>query len=191
MLSRGWECFFGPKLRKEPCIDALCTEASCRMDVILRTQRFHMAAELIHLYKAQALSFIEYRTPAVYHACSTLLGKVDRLQRRFLRVVGVTEELALSEYALAPLASRRDMAMLGVIHRCNLGLGPAHFSKFFRRREHAERSFGTRSEKRRHRWQLDDPRDGTHSELLARSVFGLELWRSRVCKVSSVHCSVC
>ena len=182
---------FDPKLRMEPCIDSLCTEASCRMDVILRTQRFHTAAELIHLYKAQVLSFMEYRTPAVYHACSTLLGKVDRLQRRFLRALGVSDEYALSEYALAPLASRRDMAMLGVIHRCNLGFGPAHFKKFFRRREHTERRFVTRSESRRHRWQLEDPRDGSHSELLARSIFGLigvyNLLPSRIVEEQSVQ----
>ena len=65
------------------------------------------------------------------------------------------------------------MAMLAVVHRCNLGHGPPHFKQFFRRREEPGRRLLTRSDMRRHQWQLEDPRDGTHSELLARSVFGL------------------
>ena len=124
------------------------------------------------LYKSQALSFIEYRTPAIYHACSTILERVDKLQRRFLREIGVSETEALLQHSLAPLRARRDMAMLGVIHRTVLGLGPPHFQHFFRRRGGGQRHL-TRLDCRRHSRQLVDPRDGSHSMLLTRSAFGL------------------
>ena len=74
------------------------------------------------LYKAQLLSYVEYRTPAVYHASSSVLAPIDGIQRRFLRETCVTDEQALFVFNLAPLSVRRDIAMLGVIHRTVLGI---------------------------------------------------------------------
>ena len=82
------------------------------------------------LYKARLLSFIEYRTPAVYHACSTRLRRVDRIQERFLKEVGLSAEEALLSFNLAPLSSRRDIAMMGVIHRASMGQGPPQLHEF-------------------------------------------------------------
>ena len=64
-------------------------------------------AELVHLYKSQILSYIEYRTAAIYHSADTHLNRIDDIQRRFLREVGLTEAAALTEYHLAPLPARR------------------------------------------------------------------------------------
>lgn len=164
---------FDTRLRMEPCVLSTCTDASWKIGVILRTRRFHSTADLILLYKSQVLSYVEYRTPGIYHACSTLLDKLDRQQRRFLRELGLTEEEALLEHNLAPLHSRRDIAMLGLIHRTVLGEGPAHFRKFFRRHSGLAVEPVTRLAHRRHNKQLVDPRNGSHSELLARSAFGL------------------
>ena len=44
----------------------------------------------------------------------------------------MTKFEALTEVKLAPLAVRRDIAMLGVIHRTVLGRGPVHFQRFFK-----------------------------------------------------------
>ena len=41
-----------------------------------------------------------------------------------LKQNGITEIDALTSFHLAPLASRRNMAMLGAIHRAVLGEGP-------------------------------------------------------------------
>ena len=40
-------------------------------------------------------------------------------------------DAALHEFNLAPLESRRDMAMLGLIHRTLLGQGPPQFQQWF------------------------------------------------------------
>ena len=83
------------------------------------------------VYKSRLLSYLEYRTPAVYHATDTVLRKLDAVQIRFLNALDCSELQALMEFNLAPLTARRDMAMLGVIHRTVLGKGPEHFKKFF------------------------------------------------------------
>ena len=56
---------------------------------------------------------------------------------------------ALRYFRLAPLRVRRDIALLGLIHRTVLGLDPKHFREFFSVDEHA-----TREAKGKHRFQL-------------------------------------
>ena len=112
------------------CIDSVCADASWKLKAILRVRRFHSDADMVIMYKARLLSFIEYRTPAVYHACTSRLIKIDKLQDAFLRALGLSREDGLSQYNLAPLQTRRDIAMLGVIHRSVLGVGPPHLDRF-------------------------------------------------------------
>ena len=153
-------------------IHSLAAEAGWRIRTILRTRRFHSTSELVHLYKSQVLSFLEYRTAAIYHACDTHLDHIDRLQRRFLREIDVTAEQAVNEYNLAPLSTKTDIAMLGMIHRAAMGRGPAQLHQFFL--PTVDRSlFPTRARGRRHRRQLREYRTGHFSEMLARSALGL------------------
>ena len=58
---------------------------------------------------------------------------------------------------LAPLCVRRDIALLGVIHRAVLGQGPPHFRKFIMLR-------GTDSQQDKHRMQLKEYRDEDASD---------------------------
>eukprot|EP00969_Alexandrium_andersonii_P269227 11899382-Alexandrium_andersonii.AAC.1 len=44
----------------------------------------------------------------------------------------MSDEEALLRFGLAPLAVRRDIALLGMIHRTILGKGPSQFAAFFR-----------------------------------------------------------
>jgi hypothetical protein len=122
---------FDCQLDMSSTVDELVCSAGWKMRTILRTRRFYCSAELVQLYKTNLLPYLEYRTPAVYHARRQILAKLDRVQTRFLRDAGVSELEALMEFALAPLQTRRDIALLGVIHRTMLGNGPTHFKEFF------------------------------------------------------------
>ena len=79
---------------------------------------------IISQYKAHVLSFIKYRTPALYHSSSTEIAVLDKVQLWFLRELGLDPLDALLQFKLAPLETRRDLAMLGIIHRANLRRGP-------------------------------------------------------------------
>ena len=83
------------------------------------------------MYKAQVLSYIESGTPALYHAAPSVLDRIDRVQRRFLRELGCSEVAALNDFRLAPLVSRRAMAMLGLLHRATLGVAHAQLMTLF------------------------------------------------------------
>ena len=86
--------------------------------------RFFSNKEMIHLYKAQVLSFIESSTPGIFHTAPSTLERVDRVQRKLRREIGISEIEALRNYKLTTLPSRRDMVMLGLVHRIALGLAP-------------------------------------------------------------------
>lgn len=122
---------FDATLSMERAVGEVVVEAGWKLRMLIRTRRFYTDRDLVLLYKAYLLSFLECRTPAVYHARRNVLEKLDRVQSKFLDDLGIPQVTALMEFNLAPLAARRDMAMLGLVHRAVLGKGPSHFRKLF------------------------------------------------------------
>ena len=111
--------------------------ANGKYDKLQRQANFLLIdAHTIHLYKAHVLSFIEYRTAAIYHATGAILRPLDRFQRRFISNLGITGEEALIAFNLAWLEARRDMAMLGLIHRAAVGQGPIQLQTLFPPAQH-------------------------------------------------------
>ena len=88
---------------------------------------------------------------------------------KLLREVGLEEMEALEHFKLAPLETRRDIAMLGVACRAVLRKGPPQLHRFFKLREPRRE---TRSADW-HRRQLETYRDEDHLEVVRRSVLGL------------------
>ena len=164
---------FDCQLKMEGAVKELAQEAGWKLRTLLKTTRFHHDAKLVDVYKSKLLGYLEYRTAAVYHATKTVLEPFDAVQRRFLQVLGCTELEALMEFNLAPLATRRDIAMLGLIHCTVLGKGPSHFKSFFKLAEETQRGYLTRRVAKNHSKQLEDPRKGRFPELLRRSALGL------------------
>ena len=71
-------------------------------------------------------------TPAIYHATKDIRSRLDRVQAKFLQDAGICEAQALMQFNLAPLVARRDIAMLGLIHRTVLRKGPPHSQEHFK-----------------------------------------------------------
>ena len=57
--------------------------------------------------------------------------QIYSVQKRFLRELGFNEVAVLNDYRLAPLESRRGMAMLGALHQVTLGVAPAQLMDLF------------------------------------------------------------
>ena len=163
---------FDCKLLMHSAVRQTADSASWKLRSVMRSSRFFTHSDIILHYKSHILSFVEYRTAGIYHACTSVLQVLDSVQTSFLRELSVSEVEALVYFNLAPLQSRRDMAMLGIIHRSVIGKGPDHFSHFFVREEALIRH-GTRRSRRRHDKQLKDPRGPRFSEQLRRSALGL------------------
>ena len=76
-------------------VQKLAGEASWKLTQLERSACFHTEAELVTLYKSKLLGYLEYQTPAIYHATDTTLAKLDKIQKRLLRIVSCTEREAL------------------------------------------------------------------------------------------------
>ena len=169
---------FDCQLTMRSAAQEIAREAGWKAKALLRCRRFYSQGELVKLYKAQVLSFIESRTPAIHHAAPSVLDAIDRVQRRFLREVGLSEIDALIRHRLAPLSARRDIAMLGLVHRVSHGRAPGPLVDLLsagppQHVRPAEASV-TRGILRRHDRQMPEYISrGGHTETLRRSCFGL------------------
>ena len=151
---------FDCRLFMADAVRSLVGKTRWKIKMLLRGKRFYCLDDLLIQYKQQILSYVEYRTPAIYHATQAVLAQLDCVQDSFLRELGLSSEDALLHFNLAPLSMRRDIALLGVLHRAAIGSGPPQFREFFKRRLGSLR--------------LVDPLEGhSVSLLMRRSIWGL------------------
>ena len=159
-------------------IHEIAGQAHWKLSTILRTRRFHSTKEIILLYKAQVLSYIEASTAAVAHAPAFFLSQLDFVQQRLLQDLNLSPEVALLDYRLAPLKYRRDMALLGLIHRICTKQAPPQFLEFIRPRpiDAVDGPRQWRLDSCAHSRQMLDLIDGRHSRAMERCAWpGLHL----------------
>ena len=165
---------FDTQLTMDEAAREVAREAGWRLKTLLRCRRFYSTPQIVKLYKAQILSFIESGTPALHHASMSVLDAIDRVQRRFLREIGLTEEQALVDYRLAPLQARRDIAMLGMLFRIAHDTAPSELSSLFVPVHRRSEGLPTRALGVRHDRQFQEfVSAGGHTEIYRRSAFGL------------------
>ena len=167
---------FDTQLLMHAAARQVATEAGWRLQKLLKARRYFTTPELVHLYKAQVLSFIESSTPGLFHAAPSVLDRIDRVQRRLLRELGLDELAALHDYRLAPLPSRRDIAMLGVLHKVTLDLAPPQLADLFLVTGLVEEALTLqrlRYWRPLHTRQLHTHASFDCSEIMRRSLFGL------------------
>ena len=165
---------FDPQLLMHKGAREIAVEAGWRLRTILRTRQHFTTPELVRLYKSLVLSYIEAGIPGYFHASPSVLACIDRVQKRFLREVGLTEAEALLDFRLAPLKARRDMAILGFLHRVNIGLVSNQIRDLFPPVAHgSDRVFAPRTAARIHNRQLLDRVTRDSSEQFKGSIFGM------------------
>ena len=163
---------FGAKLLMTTAVHKCTVKVSWKLKSILRVQRFYGTADLVMLYKSHILSFIEYRTAGIYHASTTVLSELDNVQARFRQQLGLSDVDAFMRFNLAPLCVRRDIAMLGVIHRAALLKGPPQLWPFFQRKAQTSLRRSARHGER-HNMQLQECHRGRDLDIMRRSILGL------------------
>ena len=111
ILGLDFDC----RLTMGDAIAGLVSEMGWRVRSVLRPRRYQTTVGMMNLYKSKVLSYAEYRTSAIYHACASSLEAIDRVQGRFLEELGVDKWHAFMVFNLAPLSLRRGIALLGLI----------------------------------------------------------------------------
>ena len=152
------------------CMD-IAAQGHSRARTILRLRPYYSMAQLISFYRSQVLSYLEVYTAAVHHSNKFSMKSIDQVQSMFLEELGVSVKNALFEFHLAPFSSRRDIAILGFLHKIAWRQAPASLLNLFPLGcSHYIRDL--RAPGARHSKQLHDPIDGCQSAAMGRSAFG-------------------
>jgi len=163
---------FDTQLRMHEAIEKLVSKTAPKLTALLRGRRYHTMADMINQYKAHILCILESISAAIFHACDTGLERLDRVQNRFLREMELSPERAFLEFNMGPLRLRRDTAMLSLVHKCVLGVAHQKLCNLFPLDSSEPHRFCTRLASKRHDRQVVDRCNGSHSTLLANSIFG-------------------
>ena len=124
-------------------------------------------------FKTHILCILESCVSAVYHAADSALKPLDRIWGSFLDEIGLTPEASFLEFNMAPLCVRRDIAMLGMLHKCTLQTAHPRLQELFPSAPQADHLRRTRSQHLKHNRQLVELCKGNFLEIMRRSVFGL------------------
>ena len=162
---------FDGKLSMHAAVREVAVQAGWRVKALLRVQRFFSTWELVMLFKAQVLSYIESGVVAFFHAPATTMAPVDRLLLRFLRAIGLSEEDAALQYNLMPLQTRRHLSALGLLHRRVLGKAPAPIEELLPFAPAGRLVLLTRLTSHLHDKQIEDPIKGRETEMFKRSLY--------------------
>ena len=108
-------------LRMHTCIDQLLAKIRPKSTAILRTQAYYSIPELIHQYKTHIWGLVEVHCGGYFHASTSLLDKIDQVQTNFIRKIGVSDREAFLEHNFMPCILRRNIAILGLLHKRVIG----------------------------------------------------------------------
>ena len=123
------DCMIDVDLRMHTCIDQLLSKIRPKSTAILRTRAYYSIAELLNQYKTHIWCLVELHCGAYFHAATTLLEKVSQVQRNFLTKLGLSEQEAFLEHNFVPVTLRRNIAILGLLHKRVLGQCHAAFDR--------------------------------------------------------------
>ena len=159
-------------------VDATLQRARPKCQALMRTRSFYNTADMLLQFKTHILGILESNIGGIYHATSTVLAPLDRVATTFVHGLNLEVDYAFLHFNLAPLSLRRDIAMLGFLHKTNLPHAHPHIKDFFPSRP------GTQI------WDVMGLRTQamSHTELYRRSLFHLvHVYNALPRQV--VHCS--
>ena len=124
-------CMVDVDLRMHSAIEQVLSKIRPKVTAILRTRGYYTTAELILQFKTHIWGLIEANIGGYFHAVSSLLEKIDGVQNRFLRELGLSPAQTFLEHNFAPPSLRRHVGALGLLHKRVLGKCHASFERLF------------------------------------------------------------
>ena len=114
-------CFTDMQLTLDKAIDEILSRIRPKVTALLRTRAYYSERALIAQFKTHIWGIMEKDNGGIFHASTSLLDRLDNVQDRFLHKLGITTEHAFLTYDLAPPTLRRNISILGMIHKRVLG----------------------------------------------------------------------
>ena len=114
-------CWMDTKLTMRQAVDKILAKIRPRIKALLRTRSHYSTASLIEQFKTHVWGFMEMHSGGIFHASTSILDVLDNAQNSFLRELNVSLEKAFLDFNFAPPTLRRNIAILGMLHKRALG----------------------------------------------------------------------
>ena len=114
-------CQIDVKLNMVAAIDKLSAVLRPKIRAMLRMKGSYNLPDMVGQFKTHVWGFLEYHCGSVAHASDTSLAKLDRLHTSYCSALHLDEKTAFLDYNFPPPGLRRDIAMLGFLHKRVLG----------------------------------------------------------------------
>ena len=124
-------CWINVQLQMEEAIDSIVSHVRPKIKALLRTRGLYNHSDMMNQYKSHVWGITEYQNGTIIHASSTALDKLERLQRHYVHELHLTKEVAFLDYNFAPPCLRRDIGILGFLHKRVLGKCHPSVQEFF------------------------------------------------------------
>ena len=109
--------FVDVKLTMGAAIDDIMSRVHPRITALLRTRGHYNAKDLLSQFKTHIWGIMEANSGGIFHACTSSLDRLDRCQRHFVEELDLTEEVAFTHHNFAPPVLRRNIGILGLLHK--------------------------------------------------------------------------
>jgi len=113
--------FVDTKLVMRQAVEQMLAKIRPRIKALLRTRSHYNNESLVNQFKIQVWGLMEAHSGGIFHASTSILDQFDHSQKHFLDELGISVETAFLEFNFAPPTLRRNIAMLGLIHKRVLG----------------------------------------------------------------------
>ena len=114
-------CMMDVNLRLYSAVDQVLSKIRPKVTAILRTRGYYDIPNLILQFKIHIWSLIEGNMGGYFHAAPSLLKKIDDVQSKFIQELGLSCEEAFLCHNFPPPCLRRNIGILGLLHKRVLG----------------------------------------------------------------------
>ena len=115
------DTIFVVALSMQPCIEDVLRRVRTKIRAFLRLRHLYPMHTMLHQYKAVVWGITEYSNGVLILAPPCQLRRLDKLQRWYLRELGISDQDAFVHYNFAPPTLRRNIGLLGFLHKRVLG----------------------------------------------------------------------
>ena len=131
-------CQFDCKLIMRQAVENILGQMRPKISAILKTKPYYKEKDLIGQFKTHVWGIMEQNNGAIFHASNYLLDRLDACQRHFLHEIDMTEADAFLKYNFGTPSLRRDIGILGLLHKRVLGKAHPVFQDLlpFHREDH-------------------------------------------------------
>jgi hypothetical protein len=154
-------------------VHKMASDAGKRLGLLRKVAPYITPIQRAMIYKSMVRSRMEYASSVWMGASETALARLDAIQRRALKIIGLPQD-AMKEIAIQPLSQRRNVGALTLLHRIYHQEAPALLNSLCPPTPIEQRR--TRQSASRHSAALVEPQSSTTSHKRSFLPATVSLW---------------